>query len=121
MQGYGCRIYQDSPRCRVQGQGFRVPLALRTISNRLFQLLDLYWRSPDSGDKSRPLRKLIPPPLRRVVVHHQVLFGHVRRTKHLFKTPVATSWTVCSHFHSILLSFFITLGLELSDTKVYEP
>jgi len=50
MQGVGCRIYQDLPWCRVQGKGFWVPLALRAESNRLFQVLDLFWRSLDSGD-----------------------------------------------------------------------
>ena len=43
------------------------PPALRTGSNRLFQVLDSYWRSPESGGlmlKSGQLKRPSPPPPR---------------------------------------------------------
>ena len=46
------------------GQATRPP-ALRTGSNRLFQVLDLSWRSLESGSlwyKSGQLKRMIPPP-----------------------------------------------------------
>ena len=43
-------------------KGLKVPPALIAGSNRLFQVLDLYWHSPESGElwyKSRRLKKTI--------------------------------------------------------------
>ena len=84
--------------CRHSHRAPPLPPARRAGSNRLFQVLDLCWRSPESGDvwyQSGQWKRTTPPP-----------------SEGWWEVALESE---CSSF-SLLLS-----SLELIDTKVYEP